>query len=74
MDIKLTAALSAVVNEITPRLTNDGLRGGRGARRGGRGGRGGKIQNGNRFEAKIAKSAADLDADLDAYNSKMQTD
>jgi len=74
MDIKLTAALSAVVNEIVPRLTNDGIRGGRGSRRGGRGGRGGKIQNGNRFEAKMAKSAADLDADLDAYNSKMQTD
>lgn len=42
-------------------------RGGRGgARSGGRGGRGG--------QTKTPQSAAALDAELDAYNAKMQTD
>lgn len=95
MDIKLTAGISAVVAEISPRLggfsgvRRGGVRGGgRGSARGGPGGRGGSSGGRGGFrggrggrgaanagrEAKPARSAADLDAELDAYNSKMLTD
>lgn len=76
MDIRLTATLTTVAAELSPRKQQSngggaprrgGLRGG--LRRGG--GRGGAA--GSRQPAQ-AKSAADLDADLDAYNAKMQTD
>lgn len=74
MDIKLTAGLETAV---APRLSlgsansNGFRRGGRGGARG-RGGRGGARPN--KPEAKTPKTAADLDAELDSYNQKMQTD
>lgn len=79
MDIKLTAGLEQTVS-VAPRLSvgsaparRGGPAGGRGAMgaRGGRGGRGGARTP---REPKPVKTAADLDADLDTYNSKMQTD
>jgi hypothetical protein len=77
MDIKLTAGLEQAVN-IAPRLSMPGSTGprrggpiGRGGQRGGRGGRGGARTP---RQPKEARTAADLDADLDSYNSKMQTD
>lgn len=78
MDIKLTAGLDATAN-IAPRLSvgnaggfkRGGATNGRGGQRGGRGGRGGARTP---KEPKPVRTAADLDADLDSYNSKMQTD
>lgn len=58
MNIQLTTSLSVAV----------GGQGGRRQRRGGPQGRKG------RRGPKMNKSAADLDADLDAHNAKMQTD
>ena len=57
------------------RQTSGGFRrggGGGGAGSGGRGGRGAG-RGGNR-DSRPVKTAADLDADLDAHNAKMQTD
>lgn len=73
MDIKLTAGIEAVA-QIAPRIT--GLKNGNTPRRGnnrggGRGGRGGARTP---REQKPVRTAADLDAELDTYNSKMQTD
>lgn len=78
MDIKLTAGIEAVA-QIAPRLSglpkngNTPRRGGannRGSGGGARGGRGGRAPR----EPKPTRTAADLDAELDTYNSKMQTD
>lgn len=69
MNIQLTTSLSAVSNGSGRRSL-----GNNGGRRGGSGGRGGARGRGGRREQKPAKSAADLDADLDAHNAKMQTD
>jgi len=87
MNIQLTASLSAPRIMPPPRSgsSNGGGGGARrggaptrgsggaggGQRRGGRGGRGGQRGGG---AAKTPKSAADLDADLEAYSAKMQTD
>jgi hypothetical protein len=79
MNIQLTASLSARPVSSRPQPANGGGQrnagpprrggGGGGPRRGGRGGgRGGARQ------PKVVKSAADLDAELDAHNAKMQTD
>lgn len=77
MDIRLTATLSAVAQELSPRKLSSlprrggpgsGGRGGPSGRRGGRGGRGAGRQQAT------PKTQADLDADLDAYTAKMQTD
>lgn len=76
MDIKLTAGLEAAV--AAPRLSVGSApfrAGGRGGRVGGRGGRGAGGRGGGQKTPKPApKTAADLDAELDSYNSKMQTD
>jgi len=74
MDIKLTTGLEQAVAQVVARTSggSPGQRGGRGGARGGRGGRGGATQKPR--EPKVVKTAADLDADLDSYNSKMQTD
>merc|ERR1712127_306044 len=75
MDIKLTAGIEQTVAQIAPRLSG-GNGNGNGFRRGGnRGGRGGN-RGGAKTprEKKPERTAADLDADLDTYNSKMQTD
>ena len=75
MDIRLTATLSAVTQELVTRVGsgNSFQRGGnRGNRnRAGRGGRGGSGGRGGRQQA-APKSAADLDAEMDSW--KMQTD
>lgn len=71
MDIKLTAGLEAAA-AIAPRLSVGSAGGFR--RGGGRGGRGGRGGGRTPKEPKAVKTAADLDADLDSYNSKMQTD
>lgn len=77
MDIKLTAGLEATV---APRLSvgsapvRRGAPANRGGATGGRGGRGGRGGARTPREPKPVKTAADLDADLDSYNSKMQTD
>ena len=49
-------------------------RGNRGGNRGGRGGRGGGGGGNRNRQQKPVKTAAELDADLDAHNAKMQTD
>lgn len=83
MNIQLTASLSA-----RPVVSGGGGGGGGPRRNGGapgsggsggprRGGRGGGQRRGGRGggrQPKVVKSAADLDADLDAHNAKMQTD
>lgn len=79
MDIKLTAGIEAVA-QIAPRITglaknngnNTPRRGGASNRGGGQrgNGRGGRAPR----EQKPVRTAADLDAELDTYNSKMQTD
>ena len=75
MDIRLTATLSAVTQELVTRVSsgNSFQRGGnRGNRtRSGRGGRGGGGGRGGRQQT-APKSAADLDAEMDSW--KMQTD
>jgi len=87
MNIQLTASLSAPRIMPPPRSGSSSSNGGGarrggaptrgsggaggGQRRGGRGGRGGQRGGG---AAKTPKSAADLDADLEAYSAKMQTD
>jgi hypothetical protein len=75
MNIQLAASLSArplALRGIGGNGSNRGISGprrGGGPRRSGRGaGRGGLRQ------PKVVKSAADLDAELDAHNAKMQTD
>ncbi len=76
MDIKLTTGLEQIVAQVQAR-TSVGSAGQRGGQRGGlRGGRGGARGGQGRKprEQKVVKTAADLDADLDTYNSKMQTD
>lgn len=76
MDIKLTAGLEQTVS-VAPRLSVGSAPARRGAARGamaGRGGRGGRGGAKTPREPKPVKTAADLDADLDTYNSKMQTD
>jgi len=82
MNIQLTASLSAPrIMPPSPRAGGSGggqrrggapNRGSGGPRRGGRGNASGR--GGQRGAAKTPKSAADLDADLDAYSAKMQTD
>ena len=74
MNIQLTTSLSAFSGNRSNVRGGSGRGGvGRGgARRGGRGGRGGR--RGGRSDRNQAKSAADLDADLDAHTAKMQTD
>ncbi|CAF0967567.1 unnamed protein product [Brachionus calyciflorus] len=64
MNIQLTTSLSA--------LSSSGRGGRGGARRGGRGGRG--TQRRGTRQQNQSKTAADLDADLDAHTAKMQTD
>jgi len=74
MDIKLTAGLEQAIAQVAPRLSGgpSPRRGGNATRGGNRGGnRGGR---GGARTPKPVKTAADLDADLDTYNSKMQTD
>jgi len=83
MNIQLTTSLSAVGNGGSGSggggrrsLGNGGRRGGRGGNVGG-GGSGGGARRGGRGggrEQKPAKSAADLDAELEAHTAKMQTD
>lgn len=85
MKIELTASLSARTAAPVIGAANNGTRAG-GPRRGGsgqprrgvagagRGGRGGVGGRGGKREEKPSKSAADLDAELDAHNAKMQTD
>lgn len=79
MDIKLTAGIEAVA-QIAPRITGLAKAGNNngGARRGAPGNRGGQRGNGRGGRApreqKPVRTAADLDAELDTYNSKMQTD
>jgi hypothetical protein len=66
------AMASAANASYSPRRPRGGLNA-RGMRRGGRGmtrGRGGARRGAN----KPTKTAAELDADLDTYTSKMQTD
>lgn len=69
MNIQLTTSLSAL--NVGRRGGGAGVGGGRGRGRGGRGG-GGPRRGGRQNQQ--SKSAADLDADLDAHNAKMQTD
>lgn len=84
MNIQLTASLSSprIMPPSPSRASGSGggqrrggapTRGSGGPRRGGRGGNSGG-RGGQRGAAKAPKSAADLDADLDAYSAKMQTD
>lgn len=70
MNIQLTATASSLVKPQTNE-PNRMRKSAGGTPRGGGGGGGGARRNNNQ---RVQKSAADLDAELDAHNAKMQTD